>query len=129
MVLEKPVNQILQRYKASELWLAEVPITACKSGGVVVRTVNSFVSAGTERMLLESSKGGLLSLIFPGRCLSSIPAWTPKRGEFFKRVEILDPKPVTVDVPVAYNDPPLIYELTVTDLFTRKTVTRTWRVQ
>jgi len=56
MVLEKPVNQILQRYKASELWLVEVPIPACKSGGVVVRAVNSFVSAGTERMLVDFVK-------------------------------------------------------------------------
>ena len=50
------MKQIFQRYKASELWLAEVPIPACKSGGVVVRAVNSIFLAGTERMLVDFVK-------------------------------------------------------------------------
>jgi hypothetical protein len=57
------------------------------------------------------------------------PGVDPEKGEFLKRVEILGREPVTVDVPIAYNDPPGIYELTVTNLFTQKTVTRTWLVQ
>ena len=44
------MKQILQSYKTGELWLAEVPVPACKSLGVVVQTQNSFVSAGTERI-------------------------------------------------------------------------------
>jgi hypothetical protein len=43
------MKQILQSYKTGELWLAEVPIPACKSNGVVIRTENSFVSAGTAK--------------------------------------------------------------------------------
>ena len=43
------MKQILQSYKSGELWLAEAPIPACKSLGVIVQTQNSFVSAGTER--------------------------------------------------------------------------------
>jgi len=57
------------------------------------------------------------------------PGVDPEKGEFLKRVEILGRNPVTVDVPIAYNDPPGTYELTVTDLFTQKTTTQTWRVQ
>jgi beta-galactosidase len=57
------------------------------------------------------------------------PGVDSEKGEFLKRVEILGREPVTVDVPIAYNDPPGTYELTVKDLFTQKTVTRTWRVQ
>ena len=28
--------QILQSYKSGELWLADVPVPACRDGGVVV---------------------------------------------------------------------------------------------
>jgi hypothetical protein len=56
------MKQILQSYKTGEIWLAEVPVPACKEGGVVIRTVNSFVSAGTERML-ENPGGFLLMLL------------------------------------------------------------------
>jgi polar amino acid transport system substrate-binding protein len=54
------VKQILQSYKTGELWLAEAPVPACKSGGIVVRTVNSFVSAGAERMLVDFAKKNLV---------------------------------------------------------------------
>lgn len=56
------------------------------------------------------------------------PGVDPEKGEFLKRVVIIGRESVTVDVPVAFNDPTGVYELTVTDLFTQKTVTRTWRV-
>jgi hypothetical protein len=29
--------QILQAYKSGELWLEDVPIPACKSGGIVMQ--------------------------------------------------------------------------------------------
>ncbi len=54
--IDSPMKQILQSYETGELWLAEVPIPACKSGGVVIQTLNSFVSAGTERMLVDFAK-------------------------------------------------------------------------
>ncbi len=54
------MKQILQSYKSGELWLAEVPVPACKSLGVVVQTQNSFVSAGTERMLVGFAKKNIV---------------------------------------------------------------------
>jgi len=48
--------QILQSYKSGELWLAEVPVPACKSGGIIMQNRVSFVSAGTERMLVDFAK-------------------------------------------------------------------------
>lgn len=42
------------------MWLADVPAPLCKSRGAVVRTAASFVSAGTERMLAEFAKKGLI---------------------------------------------------------------------
>jgi threonine dehydrogenase-like Zn-dependent dehydrogenase len=54
------MKQILQSYKTGELWLAEVPVPVCKSGGIVVQTRTSFVSAGTERMLVDFAKKNIL---------------------------------------------------------------------
>ena len=42
------------------MWLAEVPAPLCKGKGAVVQTAASFVSAGTERMLAEFAKKGLV---------------------------------------------------------------------
>jgi predicted dehydrogenase/threonine dehydrogenase-like Zn-dependent dehydrogenase len=53
------MKQIIQSFKTGDLWLADVPIPACKSGGVLVQTRNSFVSAGTERMLVDFAKKNL----------------------------------------------------------------------
>ena len=50
------MKQIIQSFKSGELWLAEVPEPYCKSGGVIVNTRSSFVSAGTERMLVDFAK-------------------------------------------------------------------------
>lgn len=54
------MKQILQSFKTGELWLADVPAPLCKGRGVVVKTAASFVSAGTERMLAEFAKKGLV---------------------------------------------------------------------
>ncbi len=40
--------------------IVEVPVPACKKGTVVVKTLYSLVSAGTERMLLDFGKKGLI---------------------------------------------------------------------
>jgi len=54
------MKQIIQSYKSGELWLAEVPVPACKAGGVLVNTRASFVSAGTERMLVDFARKNLI---------------------------------------------------------------------
>lgn len=54
------MKQIIQSYRTGELWLADVPCPAPRTGGVVVRTVASLVSAGTERMIVELAKKSLL---------------------------------------------------------------------
>ena len=54
------MKQILQSFKTGELWLAEVPAPLCKARGVVVQVQASFVSAGTEKMLAEFAKKGLV---------------------------------------------------------------------
>ena len=56
------MKQILQSqsFKTGEMWLAEVPAPLCKGRGAVVQTAASFVSAGTERMLAEFAKKGIV---------------------------------------------------------------------
>ncbi len=54
------MNQILQSYRTGELWLAEVPAPALRSGGAIVRSACSLVSAGTERMIIELAKKSLV---------------------------------------------------------------------
>jgi predicted dehydrogenase/threonine dehydrogenase-like Zn-dependent dehydrogenase len=54
------MKQIIQSYKSGELWLAEVPVPACRSGGIVMRNMVSFVSAGTERMLVDFARKNII---------------------------------------------------------------------
>ena len=54
------MKQILQSFKTGEMWLAEVPAPLCRPNGVVVKTVASFVSAGTERMLASFAKKNIV---------------------------------------------------------------------
>ncbi|OGJ86666.1 MAG: hypothetical protein A2268_13245 [Candidatus Raymondbacteria bacterium RifOxyA12_full_50_37] len=54
------MKQILQSYKNGELWLAEVPAPAVKYAGIVIQTHASFVSAGTEKMLIEFAQKNII---------------------------------------------------------------------
>ncbi|NCG02833.1 MAG: Gfo/Idh/MocA family oxidoreductase, partial [Actinomycetales bacterium] len=54
------MKQIIQSFRDGELWLADVPIPACKAGGALVQTRASFVSAGTERMLVDFAKKNIV---------------------------------------------------------------------
>ena len=54
------MKQILQSYKTGEMWLAEVPVPVCRPGGVVARSAVSFVSAGTERMLVDFARKNIV---------------------------------------------------------------------
>jgi predicted dehydrogenase/threonine dehydrogenase-like Zn-dependent dehydrogenase len=58
------MKQIAQNYKSGEIALLEVPVPACRSGGVLVRSDFSLISMGTEAMKIHESK---LSLIGKAR--------------------------------------------------------------
>ena len=51
---------ILQNLQSGVTDLAEIPCPAVSRGAVLIRTTRSLVSAGTERMLVEFSKGNLI---------------------------------------------------------------------
>jgi predicted dehydrogenase/threonine dehydrogenase-like Zn-dependent dehydrogenase len=54
------MKQIIQSFSTGDLWLADVPVPVCKSGGALVQTRASFVSAGTERMLVDFAKKNIV---------------------------------------------------------------------
>ena len=54
------MKQIVLSYKSGELKLDDVPAPRCKAGGVVIRTVASLISAGTERGLIELGRKTLV---------------------------------------------------------------------
>jgi predicted dehydrogenase len=54
------MKQLLQHMKTGQAKVAEVPIPTPGEGMALIRTANSLVSAGTERMLVSFAKKGLL---------------------------------------------------------------------
>lgn len=54
------MRQILQNLKNGDIELAEVPVPMVKAGHLLIRTVRTLISLGTERMLLEFGKAGWL---------------------------------------------------------------------
>jgi predicted dehydrogenase/threonine dehydrogenase-like Zn-dependent dehydrogenase len=54
------VKQVAQNYKSGELLVLDVPVPACKPGGVLVRSLYSLISTGTEMMKVGEAKLSLL---------------------------------------------------------------------
>jgi hypothetical protein len=54
------VKQVVQNYKSGELALLDVPEPACKPGGVLVRTLYSLISTGTEMMKVSEASMSLV---------------------------------------------------------------------
>lgn len=55
------MKQILQNYKSGKLELTEVPIPVVKPDGILVKNVNSLVSAGTEKLMINLAKKSLMA--------------------------------------------------------------------
>ena len=53
------MKQLVQNYKSGELTVCETPPPQLQPGGVLVRTANSLISAGTERALVEMARMNL----------------------------------------------------------------------
>ncbi|HRI10590.1 MAG TPA: hypothetical protein PKW35_22370, partial [Nannocystaceae bacterium] len=57
------MKQVLQSLADGATTVAEVPAPAAPRGGLLVRSAATLVSAGTERMLVEFGRGGLLAKV------------------------------------------------------------------
>ncbi|MBA7519425.1 Inositol 2-dehydrogenase/D-chiro-inositol 3-dehydrogenase [subsurface metagenome] len=54
------MKQIVQNFKNGQLSLKEVPAPNTATGGVLVKTVNSLISIGTEKMMLDLGRKSML---------------------------------------------------------------------
>ncbi len=54
------MKQVAQNYRSGELTVLDVPAPACASGGVLVRSLYSLISTGTEMMKVTESKMSLV---------------------------------------------------------------------
>lgn len=54
------MNQLIQNLKTGELRLRDVPYPLCKSKGMVVKTIDSLISAGTEKSIIDLARKSLL---------------------------------------------------------------------
>ncbi len=52
--------QVVQFQKTGEMLVEELPAPSCRAGGVLVRTVNTLISAGTERTSVASAQSSML---------------------------------------------------------------------
>jgi predicted dehydrogenase/threonine dehydrogenase-like Zn-dependent dehydrogenase len=55
------VKQILQHLRTGQLEVAELPCPIAHSGHLLIQTTHTLISAGTERMMVEFGKAGLIS--------------------------------------------------------------------
>jgi predicted dehydrogenase/threonine dehydrogenase-like Zn-dependent dehydrogenase len=56
------MKQVAQNYRSGELTVLEAPAPACAPGGVLVRSLYSLISTGTELMKVSESKMSLLGM-------------------------------------------------------------------
>jgi threonine dehydrogenase-like Zn-dependent dehydrogenase len=54
------MKQVAQNYKSGELAVLDVPSPACKPGGVLVHSLYSLISTGTEMMKVSEARMSLL---------------------------------------------------------------------
>jgi predicted dehydrogenase/threonine dehydrogenase-like Zn-dependent dehydrogenase len=54
------MKQVVQNYRTGQLKVEELPPPALRPGGVLVRTVCSLISAGTERTIVETAQSSLI---------------------------------------------------------------------
>jgi predicted dehydrogenase/threonine dehydrogenase-like Zn-dependent dehydrogenase len=56
------MKQIAQNYKSGELTVLDVPAPVCRSGGVLVQSLFSLISTGTEMMKVTEAKMSLVGM-------------------------------------------------------------------
>ena len=54
------MKQVAQNYKSGDLAVLDVPVPACQAGGVLVRSLYSLISTGTEMMKVSEARMSLI---------------------------------------------------------------------
>ncbi|MDY6863911.1 MAG: hypothetical protein SV062_13110 [Thermodesulfobacteriota bacterium] len=60
------MKQLIQNLKNGGLELKDVPLPLCQANGVLDRTVNSLISIGIEKSLIDLAKKGIIGSITTG---------------------------------------------------------------
>lgn len=55
------MKQLIQYFKTGQLELIETPVPKCDANSIVIESLNSLISVGTEKMLLDFGKASYLS--------------------------------------------------------------------
>ena len=54
------MKQVAQNYKSGDLAVLDVPVPACRPGGVLIRSIYSLISTGTEMMKVSEARMSLV---------------------------------------------------------------------
>ena len=54
------MKQVAQNYRSGDLAVLDVPVPACQPGGVLVRSLYSLISTGTEMMKVSEARMSLV---------------------------------------------------------------------
>ena len=54
------MKQILQNLNSGDTFIEDIPCPRVKAGHLLIRTANSLISSGTERMIVDFGKANLI---------------------------------------------------------------------
>ncbi len=100
----------IQNYKSGKVSLVEVPEPEAKAGGVLVRTVASLISPGTEKLMIEM---GQKSLLGKARARPDLvrQAWAKARKEGFISVYKEALNRLDEPIPLGYSAAGVVQEV------------------
>jgi predicted dehydrogenase/threonine dehydrogenase-like Zn-dependent dehydrogenase len=103
------LKQVIQSYRDGKIHLHEVPVPACKAGGVLVRNVASLISVGTEKLMIEM---GQKSLLGKARARPDLvrQAWAKAKKEGFFSVYKEAMSRLDEPIPLGYSAAGLVQE-------------------
>ncbi len=104
------MRQVIQSYKDGRIAVAEVPVPACKAGGLLVRNVASLISAGTEKLMIEM---GRKSLVGKARARPDLvrQAWAKAQKEGFISVFKEAMNRLDEPIPLGYSAAGVVLEV------------------
>jgi predicted dehydrogenase/threonine dehydrogenase-like Zn-dependent dehydrogenase len=104
------LKQVIQSYKNGKITLEDVPAPACKGGGVLVQTVASLISVGTEKLMIEMGKKSLLG---KARARPDLvrQAWAKAKKEGFFSVYKEAMRRLDEPIPLGYSAAGIVREV------------------
>lgn len=104
------MKQVIQSYKNGKITLEDVPVPACKGGGILVQNVTSLISVGTEKLMIEM---GQKSLLGKARARPDLvrQAWAKAKKEGFFSVYKEAMSRLDEPIPLGYSASGIVREV------------------